>query len=74
MTDNGRPYFAMEHVPGIPLTQYCTERQFTIRQRLELFVPICQAVQHPTRRASFTATSSPRTSSSRSWMANPCPR
>src|SRR3954470_10501907 len=46
MTDTGRPYFAMEHVPGIPLTQYCDEHQFTTRQRLELFIPICHAVQH----------------------------
>jgi WD40 repeat protein/serine/threonine protein kinase len=46
MTENGRPYFAMEHVPGIPLTQYCDEHRFTTQQRLELFIPICQAVQH----------------------------
>jgi serine/threonine protein kinase/WD40 repeat protein len=46
MTENGRPYFAMEHVPGIPLTQYCDEHQLATRQRLELFIPICQAVQH----------------------------
>src|SRR4051794_344520 len=46
MTENGRPFFAMEHVPGMPLTQYCEERQLTTRQRLDLFIPICQAVQH----------------------------
>jgi serine/threonine protein kinase len=46
MTENGRPYFAMEHVPGIPLTQYCHEHQFTTKQRLDIFIPICQAVQH----------------------------
>ena len=46
MTDAGRPYFAMEHVPGVPLTQYCDEHQFTTRQRLDIFIPICQAVQH----------------------------
>src|SRR4051812_32926355 len=46
MTDNGRPYFAMEHVPGVPLTQYCDETCHSTRQRLELFIPICHAVQH----------------------------
>jgi serine/threonine protein kinase/WD40 repeat protein len=46
MTENGRPYFAMEYVPGIPLTQYCQEHQFTTKQRLDIFIPICQAVQH----------------------------
>src|SRR5436190_21556501 len=35
MTEGGRPYFAMEHVPGVPLTQYCEERQLTTRQRLD---------------------------------------
>jgi serine/threonine protein kinase/WD40 repeat protein len=46
MTEAGRPYFAMELVPGVPVTRYCDEERLTIRQRLELFVPICQAVQH----------------------------
>jgi WD40 repeat protein/serine/threonine protein kinase/tetratricopeptide (TPR) repeat protein len=46
MTEAGRPYFAMEHVPGISLTQYCDENRFTTRQRLDLFIPICHAVQH----------------------------
>ncbi|WP_428939141.1 tetratricopeptide repeat protein [Fontivita pretiosa] len=45
-TDTGRPYFVMELVNGIPLTQYCDANHLTPRQRLELFVPICQAVQH----------------------------
>ncbi len=45
-TDTGRPYFVMELVKGIPITRYCDEHQLTIRQRLELFVPVCQAVQH----------------------------
>jgi serine/threonine protein kinase len=46
MTENGRPYFAMEYVPGIALTQYCQEHEFTTKQRLDIFIPICQAVQH----------------------------
>src|SRR5262249_40576974 len=42
----GRPYFVMELVKGVPFTRYCDEHRLTIRQRLELFVPVCQAVQH----------------------------
>jgi serine/threonine protein kinase len=45
-TDSGRPYFAMELVRGVPITDYCDERRLTTRQRLELFVIVCQAVQH----------------------------
>src|SRR5262249_48729067 len=45
-TDSGRPYFVMELVKGVPITQYCDEHHLTPRQRLELFVPVCQAVQH----------------------------
>ncbi|MBX7103549.1 MAG: serine/threonine-protein kinase [Gemmataceae bacterium] len=46
MTDDRRPYFVMEMVNGLPLTKFCDEAKLTARQRLELFVPICQAVQH----------------------------
>jgi WD40 repeat protein/serine/threonine protein kinase len=46
MTETGRPYFAMEHVPGVPLTDYCDTAKLTTRQRLELFIPVCHAVQH----------------------------
>jgi serine/threonine protein kinase/tetratricopeptide (TPR) repeat protein len=42
----GRPYFVMELVKGIPITKYCDGHHLTPRQRLELFVPVCQAVQH----------------------------
>jgi serine/threonine protein kinase/WD40 repeat protein len=45
-TAGGRPYFVMELVKGIPITQFCDEQHLTPRQRLELFVPVCQAVQH----------------------------
>jgi hypothetical protein len=45
-TTSGRPYFVMELVKGIPVTRYCDEHRLTPRQRLELFVPVCQAVQH----------------------------
>jgi WD40 repeat protein/serine/threonine protein kinase len=42
----GRPYFVMELVKGVPLTKYCDEYRLTPRQRLELFVSVCQAIQH----------------------------
>src|SRR5579871_1175426 len=45
-TASGRPYFVMELVHGVPITQFCDERKLTPRQRLELFVPVCQAIQH----------------------------
>src|SRR5262245_20012400 len=45
-TAQGRPYFVMELVKGVPITRYCDEHHLTPRQRLELFVPVCQAVQH----------------------------
>src|SRR5436190_76971 len=45
-TASGRPYFVMELVKGAPVTRYCDDHHLTPRQRLELFVPVCQAVQH----------------------------
>jgi serine/threonine protein kinase len=45
-TDSGRPYFVMELVKGIPITGFCDDNQLTTRERLELFVAVCQAVQH----------------------------
>jgi WD40 repeat protein len=43
---DGRPFFVMELVKGVPITRYCDENHLTPRQRLELFIPVCQAVQH----------------------------
>ncbi len=45
-TDTGRPYFVMELVQGISITKYCDQEQLTPKERLELFIPVCQAVQH----------------------------
>jgi serine/threonine protein kinase/tetratricopeptide (TPR) repeat protein len=45
-TDVGRPYFVMDLVKGVPITRYCDEHRLTPRQRLELFLPVCQAIQH----------------------------
>jgi tetratricopeptide (TPR) repeat protein len=45
-TDTGRPFFVMELVRGVPITEYCDANHLTPRERLELFVPVCQAIQH----------------------------
>ncbi len=42
----GRPYFVMELVHGVPINKYCDDNRLTPRQRLELFVPVCHAIQH----------------------------
>lgn len=45
-TDDGRPWFAMEYVSGEPITAFADRRQLSLEQRLELFVDVCEAVQH----------------------------
>jgi serine/threonine protein kinase len=45
-TSSGRPYFVMDLVKGLSITDYCDQAQFTLRERLELFLHLCQAVQH----------------------------
>ncbi|HMO65821.1 MAG TPA: serine/threonine-protein kinase, partial [Verrucomicrobiota bacterium] len=45
-TESGRPFFVMELVKGIPITRYCDEARLTTRQRLDVFMPVCQAIQH----------------------------
>ncbi len=46
VTSDGRPFFVMELVKGVPITEYCDDRHLTPRQRLGLFVPVCHAIQH----------------------------
>src|SRR5262249_37856159 len=45
-TASGRPYFVMELVKGIPITDFCDQNRLSVRERLDLFVSVCQAVQH----------------------------
>src|SRR5579884_3627869 len=45
-TDSGRPFFAMEFVVGEKVTDFCDRKRFCLKQRLELFMQICRAVQH----------------------------
>lgn len=46
ISDRGRPYFAMEYVPGVPITQYCDDNRLTPRERIEMLIGVCQAVHH----------------------------
>src|SRR5581483_5566755 len=45
-TPRGRPYFVMEYIEGLPITQFCDEAQLQVAQRLQLFLAVCRAVQH----------------------------
>ena len=46
MTEQERPYFVMEYVKGVPFTEYCDKARLSLKERLILFIPVCQAVQH----------------------------
>ena len=50
-TPDGTPYFVMEYVAGIPITLYCDQKRFSIAQRLELFIQVCEGVQHAHQKA-----------------------
>jgi len=49
-TETGRPYFVMEYVAGEPITDYCDRNRLSLRERLELFVTVCRAIQHAHQR------------------------
>jgi len=46
LTPSGRPYFVMEYVKGVPITEYCDKHRLTVEERLRLFLHVCEAVQH----------------------------
>ena len=46
ISEHGRPYFVMEYVRGVPFTEYCDKARLSLKERLNLFIPVCQAVQH----------------------------
>jgi non-specific serine/threonine protein kinase/serine/threonine-protein kinase len=50
-TSDGQPYFVMEYVPGLAITDYCDQKKLTIRERLELFIEACDGVQHAHQKA-----------------------
>ena len=68
-TPTGEPFFVMELVKGVPITDHCDRHQLSIRGRLELFVAVCQAVQHAHQKGIVSATSSRATSMQRMWTA-----
>jgi WD40 repeat protein/serine/threonine protein kinase len=45
-TEAGRPYFVMEYVKGVPITEHCDRQRLTVEERLKLFVKVCEAIQH----------------------------
>lgn len=49
-TEQGRPFFVMEHVKGIPIHDYCDGARLTVEERLALFIPVCRAIQHAHRK------------------------
>jgi len=50
-TPQGQPYFVMEYVPGLPITEYCDRNKLKIKDRLELFIQACEGVQHAHQKA-----------------------
>ncbi|MEE8572389.1 MAG: LpqB family beta-propeller domain-containing protein, partial [Gemmatimonadota bacterium] len=50
-TEEGRPYFAMEYVPGETITEYCDKHRLNIRERLGLFIDVCRAIHHAHQKA-----------------------
>ena len=46
LTESGRPFFVMEYVKGVPITEYCDAMRLSVPERLQLFTQVCQAVQH----------------------------
>jgi eukaryotic-like serine/threonine-protein kinase len=50
-TPDGQPYFVMEYVPGVSITDYCDQKKLKIPERLELFIKVCEGVQHAHQKA-----------------------
>ena len=50
-TPDGQPYFVMEYVPGVPITDYCDQKKLKVPERLELFIQVCEGVQHAHQKA-----------------------
>ena len=73
-TEDGRPYFVMEYVQGLSITEHCDQQKLTIEERLRLFLHVCEAIQHAHGKGIIHRDSSRRTSPSPSGMARRCPR
>ena len=73
-TDTGRPYFVMELVQGVPITNYCDQARLTPRERLGLFVTVCQAVQHAHQKGVIHRDIKPSNILVRRWTTGRYPR
>jgi non-specific serine/threonine protein kinase/serine/threonine-protein kinase len=54
-THQGRPYFVMEYISGVPIIQYCDQHRMSVHDRLELFIQVCEVSSMRTKRPSFIA-------------------
>jgi serine/threonine protein kinase len=68
LTQQGRPFFVMELVRGIPITEYCDQVQMSVRERLELFGQVCSAVQHAHQKGIIQRPPAPRRVNRRSCV------
>ena len=73
-TDTGRPYFVMELVKGVPITEYCDRNRLSLRERLELFAPVCRAIQHAHQKGIIHRDVKPSNVMVTLYDGKPCPR
>lgn len=73
-TPDGQPYFVMEYVPGVPITNYCDQKRLKIRDRLELMVKVCEGVQHAHQKAIIHRDLKPANILVQEVDGNPAPR
>src|SRR5262249_25270947 len=72
-TENGRPYFVMELVKGQPITEFCDKNLLTTRERLDLFVCVCNAIQHAPQKGGIHRADKPPTGPVAPYTGNPGP-
>ena len=73
-TKNGRPFFAMELVKGVPITRYCDEHRVGTKERLKLFTDVCHAIQHAHQKGIIHRDIKPSNILVTSTTVCPCPR
>ena len=73
-TESGRPYFVMELVKGMPITEYCDKHKLTTRERLDLLILVCQAIQHAHQKGIIHRDIKPSNVLVASYDAKPTPK